>query len=422
VKIPQKPTVVKFLDLNASLIALEDSKILLKDLSHEFTVEQTYYSGHSGGIKCIEIFQREYFLSLDGDGYLKIWSLKHTPVDRRLSGNYDNENGFSTTRKNYFPFLDVPNTSHGKCVQTLPENKKNHKYVTFCVNERSSDDMATLICATKLGWIYFYKWNSTIFEMQKEFTFYTKLSNIHSILFIPTHFLLVLGEDGTISFFNLHSQAKIPCTKQWTAEPDPIRMHLIERSNIHNIDEDDDKIPLIIICVFKYKLIEITISNMMNEFIITDFNVIYQVTENNKITSSAMSDNVDYIILGTEQGIVVLDRMKKGRVLRSSVSDHILSVDICDQFSDIYKYVLISSALRGGESVNLHGLMMTNEKSRTMSWRRGSPTSFDSYTSEEDLNTWLKGGKLFTIKDNSDEEMSIFAVDSQRRVRLEITY
>jgi hypothetical protein len=411
VKLPKKPTVVKFLDLNASLIALEDSQILLKDLSSEFEAEHTYYKGHSGGIKNIFVFRKKYFLALDMNGVIKLWSLKNTPVDRRISSSNDNQNGLlSSPRQSNQQRLDIPNQSYGKCEQTLSEIQK---YVAFCVDERPED--LKLMCATRDGCIYFYNWTATMFRVDN-IKLDSKVPGVHSILFIPTHYFLILNESGCISFFNLKTLGRISCTEQWTAYANPICVFLAERKDCVDEEEVDNSNSLAIICVFESKLIEISITNMMEGVLFTHYRVIYSVPDGNKITSSTLSDDAEYIILGTERGIILLDRKHNFEVLRSSVSDHIFSIDICSQCKEVYKYVLISSALGGGEAVNLHGLMISNQKSRTIAWRRGSPTSMDSYVSEEELNSWLMGGKLYAVKDMNGTETTFYAVDSKGKV------
>lgn len=122
------------------------------------------------------------------------------------------------------------------------------------------------------------------------------------------------------------------------------------------------------------------------------------------------------LILGTYKGIIVFDPIRKTEELRSSVSDNITSLDICGLDNDIYKHILISGSTCNVPVLNISGLNFEREVMQWASDRMGSPINESTLCSQQRLNTWLLGGKLFYVNDMDADTIDLIAVDSHGEI------
>lgn len=410
VQLPKMPYFLKFQDHGAALIGLIDSNILLIDLSSIYSVEPTFYSGHTGRVKDIQLFENDLFLSLDTNNCINLWSLKHTPVDRRRYSDYNLEvdDGFNypIARQNNYHHFDVPGKNDGKCLQTIQDSKSPIKCMILTPEY--------LIYATTEGVIKFYKWdiNKMKFEEVRRYRCVTHLPDIHSIVHITLNYIMIMRESGNILFYNLTTISSLPTSKKWTPIDNPLRLHrsYCETEECH-----------IILTVFAKTLVQLKLKNIgpNSQFIFLEHEKLYH-DDINVINSSAVSTDSNYIILGTNKGIIVIDRLLKTVILRSNVSDRITCVDICSLDDDVYKYVVLSSTEKGGSVIHMHSLMLADRNEQNMIWgtnRVGSPSSSRTNLNDyNELNTWLLGGHLIDIQANEEKEMTLIAVDSNNRI------
>jgi hypothetical protein len=138
-------------------------------------------------------------------------------------------------------------------------------------------------------------------------------------------------------------------------------------------------------------------------------------------TCCSITDDYQYLILGTKNGILVHDLAEKYSILHTNISDEIVSVDVKTLDDDIYKYVLISSSTKGGNVINIHSLMVP-EGEQTLKWasdKMGSPINCytDLKNRKTDLNSWLLGKTFFDIY-TEDGQLMLVAVDSKDTFKL----
>lgn len=137
----------------------------------------------------------------------------------------------------------------------------------------------------------------------------------------------------------------------------------------------------------------------------------------NAILSSSLSKDAQYLILGTKEGIVVVDRLAKTEIVRRCVGDVIRSVDVVSlgeqNSAEQGHYILISSEEDGGPIVSLHSLKQAHPDmvSRWATDEQGNSLISSDPLESIKSNVWLVGDDLFDVKEDKGE-LSLLAVGS----------
>ncbi|KAJ6647516.1 Apoptotic protease-activating factor 1 [Pseudolycoriella hygida] len=402
VKLPKKPYLMKFFGPDAALVAFDDihtHTIVLTDLSLWYTVEPTQYQGHTSKIIDLQIFLRDYFLSLDESGVLKVWSLKNTPNERRRSNGNSARVG---ARQNHTEVLGISNINAGTCCQTITSEDK---IVSLYLTHRELVNEIGLYVAFKNGRIKMYEWRMPTCFTETLIDFDTKIQQIKTMI-CPYPYLIVLNQKGNISFFNLKYSSEVRPTAKLETYTYPL--------NVYDLMANDATSNYVVV-VYHNKIVQIKYAKY-GSVLHTEYNELYSTVEDqNKITCSSVSDDSKYLILGTQKGIIVFDPIRKTEKLRSSVSDNITSLDICGLDNDVYKYILISGSASDDRVINISGLNFESEVMQWASDRMGSPNNENNLCSQR-LDTWLLGGKLFYVSDMNKEVIELLAIDSRAEI------
>lgn len=388
---------MKFFGPDASLVALDNHTILLTDLSLSYTVEPTQYHGHTRRIIDIQIFLRDFFVSLDEMGVCKVWSLKNTPNERRRSNGSRARVG---ARQNRTENLGLTNINSGVCCQTI--NFKDKIVCLYLIHRDLANDISMYV-ACKSGRVLMYEWSPTTCFNKTLIDFDTKMQQIKTMI-CTFHYLIVLNQRGDISFFNLKCSSEIALTAKSESYKYPLNVYDMVVNDISNN---------YVVVVFHDKVVQIKYTKFGHR-LHTEFTELYSTVEDlNTISCSAVSDDLKYLILGTSKGIIVFDPIRKTEELRSSVSDNITSLDICGLDNDVYKYILISGSTSDIPVINISGLNFEREVMQWASDRMGSPINESNLCSQQRLNTWLLGGKWFHVNDMEMDAIELFAIDSR---------
>lgn len=400
-KLPKKPYLMKFFGPDASLVALDNHTILLTDLSLSYTVEPTQYHGHSKKIIDIQIFLRDFFVSLDESGVCKVWSLKNTPNERRRS--YGNSARVGA-RQNRTENLGLTNMNTGVCCQTI--NSKDKIVCLYLINRDLANEIYMYV-AYKSGRVLMYDWNPTTYFNKTLIDFDTKMQQIKTMICTFSYFI-VLNQKGNISFFNLKCSSEI-------AKLDTYKYPLNVYDSVSDVSNN------YVVVVFHDKIVQIKYTKYGNR-LHTEFTELYSTVEDqNTILCSAISDDRKYLILGTTKGIIVFDPITKTEELRSSVSDNITSLDICGLDNDVYKHILINGSSSDSPVINISGLNFEREVMQWASDRMGSPINESNLCSQQRLNTWLLGGKWFHVNDMDTDVIEMIAIDSRGEIHKRIS-
>lgn len=391
---------MKFFGPDASLIALDNHTIHLTDLSLSYTVEPTQYHGHNSKIIDIQIFLRDFFVSLDDMGICKVWSLKNTPNERRRSNGNSARVG---ARQNRTENLGLTNINSGYCCQTL--NMKD-KIVCLYLIHRDLPNEICMYIACKSGRVIMYDWNPTTYFNKTLIDFDTKMVQIKTMICTLTY-LIVLNQRGNISFFNLKYSSEILLTAKLETYKYPLNVYDLALNDVSNN---------YVVVVFHDKIVQIKYTKYGHR-LHTEFTELYStVDDQNTISCCSVSEDLKYLILGTTKGIIVFDPMRRTEELRSSVSDNITCLDICSLDNDIYKYILISGSTSNAPVINISGLNFESEVMQWASDRMGSPINEINLCSQQRLNTWLVGGKLFHVNDMDEKIIELIALDSRGEI------
>lgn len=405
VHLPDTSNMVKFFkDPNAALSVMNNNSILLKDLSPQYPVNNTEFKGHDSKIKAIEILDDEYFVSLDVSGSLRLWTIKDTPVRKRLSRERIEDDVMNTTlhsprQRNYMSF----DGTHTSCEKPLYVLKLCEiKCIHF------NDKLPYLIVADKDGLVFTVQRENNILKVLKDVRFNTKLNTITSLVYLENSgYLVILTESGKIFFYDMRNYSLVR-----TLQPDqkeiPVGFHYKEHNGF-----------VIIICVYETKVNYVHIEFDESRNVLTDRPiVIFEAVENTRIVCSVMSDDKNYLMFGTTKGIKVIDINNGTNLPCRNLNDEITSIDVFTVNDDGFEHILISSAKKNGNFVTLQATTKVEDAIEWANDRTISPSlNIQDLQNPEHLNKSLMGNKIFEIRYLS-ENLELILPDDQNRVQL----
>lgn len=409
VQLPEQPKLIRFVEPNSSLVAFANNTIQLTDMSSEYTVAPTVYSGHDCTIRDLQSFHENYFASLDEKGILKIWSLKDTEIQRRRRSRGTKDANIQVGARQKFPSTSscARKTNPGQLLQTMDSNIR-----CFIVHHRNDSGEMEMFAATARGRILLCKWNDTksIFEIRPSLSFDAHVESIEKLILIQgitEHQLMTINHNGVSDFFNLRDQSRTMRTTKITFPTvAPINVHTLPSDVVRN-PTTVNGLHAVIAVVYFDRVYQITVSTV-GQVLLNDMIEAYRITnEQNFITCSSITGDRRYLILGTRKGIIVFDPMLKREILRSSVSDNITCIDVCSLDDETYRYILISATKKGGAVINVHGIQIED---RVVAWatnRNGSLLNGARGT----INAWLIGGKAFDAIREDDGNYTLVAAD-----------
>lgn len=422
VPLPNNFVRIKFFEPNSALVAFDmhlNCSIFLSDLSTYNKGEPTSFVGHKAPVTNIQVFLDNFFVSMDSTGVCKVWSIKNTPLERRRTSNrYPSMNSHRRARKSFSATYDQKTINEVHALQTFHNPNENDPIQTIVTVMISNyyDNEHKLYAATRTGRILTYRWNTAthLYEIIPAECFDTTAKQIQSLLHLAP-ILIMLDGAGKIYFYDLKHTSMdtrrdgMPYTSRWNPPNNPISLHFWRTYN--NLNH--------ILAVFSQRIISISYRKMADNLLLTDFDVLYKPTEKeNTIVCSTMSDDGKYLVLGTRKGIVVYDPIERIEILRSHVSEHINTLDLCSLSLDNhnYKYVLISGTKQSERAIIFNGLEMARDK--VIQWasnRLGSPINDSNFAKCGDVNLWLCS-ELYEVENINRHDYSIVAVDSLRQV------
>lgn len=400
IQLPKNGNIIRFADPNIGLIALEDSQILLKDLSSVYTVESTLYQGHTKPtVKIIDMIKLsdQHFLSLDANGNVKVWSLVNTPtikrhkhdnIDRTISRRRQSQNESVLTER--------------KSVQNITNSKSSSKITTVYYSNNK------VFFGTETGHIDIYKYEPTENDDERplnhETHLFANIMNLVKIQILFNSYLMVVNIVGVMKLYYLGDSGIVAYNDtDWIQYPSPINIHYCDQqfSNIVNSRR----------CLFVYKNnitcveFKITSQKLMN---ITSMNINKKLDKFKDIQCSVMTSNFKYLIVGTSSGTIIYDCTNNSEVHRIGMNNSIQSLDVIEVYPDIntVEYLFMTTTSKSDSLINLHG--------------------FENYHNSDELqlcesktieSTYLCGRRLYDFSYNMEnDEIILYAVDSRYNV------
>ncbi|XP_055614088.1 uncharacterized protein LOC129760471 [Uranotaenia lowii] len=325
VQVRSAPIKVRFLDSGSALVSFKDNKISLADLSPTYSAPSTIFDGCEGTVKDMQI-ANNFLVALDEMGSLNVWSMKNIPQDR--NPRQHESDGTSRSR-----------------MQCLRSHDFLDPFVSFCVvpKKPTVNDKSELFAITKNGILYIYKFQNNFIE---DTSCKTKIKNTYVMKLLvddPTRLpkILLMTRDGKGYIFNL-SSTSVECSFD---EPEVVNIHYIGNALV-SVSKNQIRL-----CKLK--------RDKRNQLYTDSFEIIYETPAYHQNTCSAISDDYEYIILGTTQGISFFSIQDHVEVRRTNISHSILDVDIYSLDDDQYRYILISSSADNGNFINMYSLMVT---------------------------------------------------------------
>lgn len=377
------PQLVRFVKPNDNLvclISLQDSNILLQDISPDYPDDPILYpkelANHSKIID-MQIFRNQAFLTLNDNGKLFVYTLKNS-LSRRASG---------PSRVSNSRLFD---SQKDKLIQRI-EDRTTDKFSCFNVFESHLE--IDLIVGTTSGIIKFYQWKANKFT-ETQVPIITKFKDLFRMAHILDQYLMLINKQGNVKFINLVNSGEMGTLQLWNSLESPV--------NLHQGVCFGTKRP-VTVCVSEHKVVQVThelkpMSKTVINLTYDDIFVASDDFDDNKILSSTMSKDAEYLILGTVKGIIVIDRFDKKVIFRRNVSDQVLSLDIY-RYHDEAMYILSSVFKDAGHIISLYGFNGNRDELAMMSKEM----------------TFLSGEDLFDVK-KSEDEWQMVAVDSKRNI------
>lgn len=378
-------------------MATADNSIILVDMSYTYTAESTVYLGHTNPISDLQLFLSDYFVSIDESGLVNVWSLKETEISRRRSSRQEE---FTLAARQDIQTPCALQANRGTRLQSI-DNGSN-KITSILISEEGTD--LRMLAATVSGEILIYLWSDAQkkFELRKSQTFKTNEKNIVKIMVVH-NLLMTVTDTGHPNFFSLIDNSRDRHEENFPNEP-PVDVYLLPSS-----DGRDMGTACVIfasgICQLRLR----KISNKLSVERLPDYDL--NKSEQNFITCSAITDDNNYLMLGTKKGIIVLDPKTNREILRSSISDNLTSINVCSVEQSEIKYMLISATKKGDDVIYVHGICF---KDNLMQWstnKIGSPMN-----GRDTTVAWFRGGTMFDVCESGDDEYTLVAVDLKNLV------
>lgn len=411
IKLPEnsQPKCINFFEPNTSLIAFADNTIHLIDMSYEYQLRSSIYSGHKYAICDIQLFGQHYFVSLDSEGTIKIWSLKDTEIGRRrLSRQEETKVGARQSINSV-----KCKKSEQSYLQSI-ENGRNRFTAILVLNS------AQLLAAAADGEVLSYYWNldSNKFELRRSSSIKTKNSRIVKMMVVQNT-LMTVNNVGETNFHSLIDHAMLRTTFNFPNES-PINVyHLPHVAENPKTMSDQHTIAVIFPSgIYQLKLSQFHSNVNGNQGMPPSAGrqVIERLSENrfsaeqNTITCCTITDDGHYLMLGTKKGIIVLDPKSNREILRSSISDKLTSIDVCTVEDSVCKYMLISATKKGQSVVYVHGIHF---KDHLMQWSTNKIET--PINSRDTMIAWFRGGNVFDVCEvtdkNGHEKFELVAAD-----------
>lgn len=409
VQLPAPSTMIRFFnDPNAALSVINNNIILLKDLSPQYPVSSTQFTGHDSKIKTIEILDDEYFVSLDEAGSMRLWSIKDTPVRKRLSrerNEVENMNApfHSPRQRNYMSFDGTHAFNEPPLfVLKLCEIK--------CVH--FNDKLPYLFAVDKMGIVFTIKREKNILKVLKDLRFDTKLGDsVHSIVYMEhSGYLVVLNEYGIASFYDIQNYSVVQMGNPWVyVGQKPIGFHHKEHDG-----------GTIVLCVYETQVnyVKIEFGTTNRNVLTHETRLLYDTYESTRIVCSVISADKNYLMLGTTNGIKVIDIHKGTDLPCRNLNDEITSIDVFTVDDDGLEHILISSTKKNGDFVTLQATTKVEDSIEWANDRTSSPSlNIQDLQNRDHLDKSLMGNKIFEVRYVSDD-MELILPDDQNRVQL----
>ncbi|XP_055532053.1 uncharacterized protein LOC129722552 isoform X2 [Wyeomyia smithii] len=331
VLIRKPPIKVRFQDSSSALVSLDDNQISLVDLSPWYSAPAINFRGNQGSVKEMHI-ANQMLIALDEAGSLNVWSMKNVPSDRNAR-QHDLGSGIIRTNN-----------------QSLRPQNASDRFSSFCLvsmknpsSTAAAGNVCEMFAITESGFLYIYSGLNMFRENTK---FETKISNtyiVKPLIDDPSRIpkILLLTETNVGIIFNLNSTS----IEHSFEEPRVIDVHYTKNA-------------LVFVSSNQIRLRELKRNNRYR-LEADNPEVITETPSQYRITCSAISDDYQYLVLGTTQGISIFSIQGQYEVLRTSISHSILDVDIYSLDDDQYRYILISSSEDSGSVINMYSLMVT---------------------------------------------------------------
>lgn len=360
--------------------------LLVKSGSNQISITDIQISKNKNNILIINDYGQLKLLDIYAD---KRFVLKQ----RHGASDKNNENNHNCSRRQI---------SEQPFKQNINDNVPYfNKIVAFNLVESDSKEM--LYVALDSGFVKFFDWYPTKKEY-KENTVHipikTDIKNIHSICNIShTHFMIIHYDQDDACTTTMHVTFLI-------------RRNL-ERESKQFDWPTNDKLVYYKVCgdniIFVFKNVVMRLTLQFTPFD-GHLEVLYE-SPNCIINCGKMLINNQYLMLGTEKGLLIYDIGRRAIKLHSSVSENIICLDNYDLDDDEYKSMIVCGCTNK-TIVYIFGLRMLSDQ--TLVWEHNCLHHFEEFGHlEHHKNTRFLGKNLFDV---SQEHETLYAVDLKNRV------
>ncbi|XP_034104469.1 uncharacterized protein LOC117568159 isoform X1 [Drosophila albomicans] len=399
-----------YLDDDYCLMALSSQQLLLTDVSLAGdTTRLLSDENDPSDIIEMRVFNKQlHLLTLHKNGSLKLWSLKELLPPRAECG--------SCLAVRPPRLAQVPKHSKPHCyeqlVNTAIKRFTGSKFISaFYLDEnvRAGDYSIQLHVAFDDGDFCILNWADRDRKFVKSQTpiLLTKQKDVRYFSKIFNRFYVVWSDKCNLTFWNLKNASNE--TEQEYAPPK--QKALAMEKYMERLDDGTQYTILMIIyqCSvwrFKFKHAEYVENLNSLEVEALPFSETIPAT----ITCGKLSTDGRYLILGTEEGLVVYDLKYPYSLLRSNVSERIVCVDVYDLNESILKYIVLCGA-KGKHFVHVHTLR--SKETDTITWMHHVDESDDQL---KDRNTMGRAHLyLHPLMERSDDG-TVYVVDSRMRI------
>lgn len=397
------------------IVVLEGNDTYLIDISLESCCGpmQLIEASHADILETKTFSNDNYLITLDTLGRLRIWCI-NDQKRRSLVQRKDSKKKFNPLNIQLCPENQVCKNSFKQQLDVTVWCLPPDSIVAFHIEHetRWGEEEFILHVALKTGIILLFNWCEKQEKFQKtNGPWPTNTPDICFLHKIGNHYL-ILNKSLSLSFINLRNTAKEPMNFEWPM----LKSTLVACLPYELINAEGNHAGNFVLFVFNNKILKLKVNLRPNSCVVDGKVEIFQSVDiSSDITCAKLSLKNRYLILGTKQGLQVVDIMtgKSCELLQTIVSEHISCVDVFDLDDEQY-LAMISCGVRRKKLLYLFCLRRTEQN--TVGWEHTEHEVNDNIALEQ-KNARLLGGKLFHVAyDNDDSQL--YAVDSKSMVSI----
>ncbi|XP_052872463.1 uncharacterized protein LOC128277900 [Anopheles cruzii] len=322
VKLCNRPLKVRFLDSEHVFVSLANNDIQLVNLSVFYNIPPVTFKDCDGD-QIVDIQKINHFLvALNRRGTIKVWSTKNVPD----SPDYRQPNGISREAE-----------------MTL---KAASGFSSFCVLRQ--DNHTELIAISEDGVLCVYKVYTSVFRTDKaDIKYPTQIRSAYCLLPLKETSGRASGAVRRCLFLAIDNGVPVGLIFNMMSTSVEAKFEEPRVLTVHQLGDQ-----LLFVNTHQIRLRSMKPS-IMAPIVVYD-------NHNGDNTCSVLTEDLRYVVLGTERGVSIIDIGQQTEIRRMNISHSIIDLDVLLMDPSMLHVLLVSTAKDGGNAMNLYSISLAS--------------------------------------------------------------